>query len=330
MTDVPASSASPSSASPETHLPPAPIERSMGRTIFFGPNGLRAGWRLLIFLAIIFALFVVLGGVLRVLHIGGRNQAATGQLTPFSLSITEGTILLFTGIAALIMAKIERRKFSQYGLPFAGALGKNFWKGTIWGFLSVSGTLLTIFAFHGFRITGLAIHGTTILASTAAWSVTMLIVGLSEEFAFRGYPQFTLASGIGFWPAAFVFSALFGLAHTGNKGETIFGLLSVVVFGMLFCLFLLRTGNLWFAVGFHAGWDWGQTFLYGVPDSGLLSYHNLLNSSFSGPRWLTGGTVGPEASIFTPIALLVTAIIFSLRYREIRYRPLGTPTSLSN
>jgi hypothetical protein len=330
MTDDPVSSALPTRANAETNLRPAPVESSPAHNMFRGPNGQRAGWRLLIFFAIIFALFLVLGTVLRILHIDTMNQASAGQLTPVGLSITEGTILLFAAIAAFIMSKIERRRFSQYGLPLAGALGKNFWKGTVWGFLSVSGTLLTIFALHGFRITGFAIHGTAILASTAAWSVTMLIVGLSEEFAFRGYPQFTLASGIGFWPAAFVFSALFGAAHIGNKGETISGLLSVVVFGMLFCLFLRRTGNLWFAVGFHAGWDWGQTFFYGVPDSGLLPYHNLLNSSFTGPRWLTGGTVGPEASVFTPIALLIAAALFSWRYREVRWRGLGTPASLTD
>jgi hypothetical protein len=69
----------------------------------------------------------------------------------------------------------------------------------------------------------------------------------------------------------------------------------------------------------------GQTFFYGVSDSGLAPYHNLFNSSFSGPRWLTGGTVGPEASIFTPITLLIVAVAFSFVYREIRYQPLGIP-----
>jgi hypothetical protein len=67
--------------------------------------------------------------------------------------------------------------------------------------------------------------------------------------------------------------------------------------------------------------DWGQTF-YGVPDSGLLSYHSVFNSAFNGPRWLTGGTVGPEASIFTPIALLAVGLIFSRFCRENPYQEL--------
>jgi membrane protease YdiL (CAAX protease family) len=294
------------------------------RRIFLGPDGIRAGWRLVIFYAIIMALFAGLFGILALMHPGGRRaRSSVSQLTPSLLLITEGTIFVFTAVATSVMARIEHRRFSQYGLPLASLLGKAFWKGTAWGLLSISGTLLAIFALHGFHVTGLAIHGTTILASTAAWSITFLLVGMSEEFAFRGYPQFTLSSGIGFWPAAFLLSALFALAHQGNRGESAFGVTSVLFFGLLFCLFLRRTGNLWFPIGFHAGWDWGQTFLYGVPDSGLLPYHSLLKSSFSGPRWLTGGTVGPEGSIVTPIALLIAALIFDRLYRQARYRPEG-------
>jgi len=51
----------------------------------------------------------------------------------------------------------------------------------------------------------------------------------------------------------------------------------------------------------------------------LAAYHNPFNSEFSGARWLTGGTVGPEASIFTPIVLALVAVLFSRLYRENRY-----------
>jgi hypothetical protein len=93
----------------------------------------------------------------------------------------------------------------------------------------------------------------------------------------------------------------------------------VVLFGLLLCLFLQRTGNLWCAVGFHLGYDWGQMF-YGVPDSGIVPYQNMLNSTLSGPAWLTGGSVGPEASFLTPLALLIVAILFSRYYPETRYQ----------
>jgi hypothetical protein len=186
--------------------------------------------------------------------------------------------------------------------------------------------VLAIFAAHGVRFTSAAIHGTAILTAAAAWGLAFLLSGLAEEFLFRGYGQFTLTTGMGFWPSAFLLSGLFGLVHGTNGGETVLGDLSVVSFGLLLCLFLRRTGNLWCAVGFHLGYDWGQTFLYGVPNSGLLPSQNLLNASFSGPRWLTGGTVGPEASILCPIVLAIVAIVFTLKYRNACYRPLSAPS----
>lgn len=293
--------------------------------IFYGPNGIRAGWRVLIFLALVVVvtlIFMTPFVVMRALRGGAGPQVSVGigDLTPLGLGISEGSLFIIPSIAALIMARVERRKYGQYGLPARFAFRKDFWIGIVVGFLSISACLLGIFAFHGFHLTGQAIHGGTIASATAAWGLTFVIVGLAEEFAFRGYLQYTLTTGIGFWPSAILMSALFGLAHMGNPGETWFGLLSVVLFGLLFCLILRRTGNLWWAVGFHAGWDWGQTFFYGVPDSGIAPYHNLFGSAFDGSRWLTGGSVGPEASVFTPIVLALVAILFTRVYRENQYR----------
>lgn len=308
--EISTSLAAPAAAPPSRH------------TIFRGPNDIRPGWRISIFFALSAALMFVCFTALR-LFTGRGPQFTMSQLTPLGTGLTEGLILIFTAVPALIMARIERRSFGQYGLPARSAFRGDFWIGAIVGFVAISACLLAISALHGFRLTGMNIHGATIPSATAAWGVAFVIVGLAEEFSFRGYLQFTLTtSRMGFWAAAILMSLVFGMAHSGNPGETKFGLLSVVIFGLLFCLFLRRTGNLWWAVGFHAGWDWGQTFFYGVPDSGLPPYHNLLNCSFSGPAWLTGGSVGPEASIFTPIVLGVVAILFARVFRENRYQAI--------
>jgi membrane protease YdiL (CAAX protease family) len=293
--------------------------------MFRGPNGIRAGWRVAIFIALVLAVgltaAILIAGILRLGHSGNgvKFGPELSSLTPVGLGFTEGTLFFCTAIAALIMSRIERRKFSQYGLPLRHAFQKDFWIGTVVGFAAISTALLGIFAFHGFHLTGIATHGNTLITATAAWTLAFVMVGLAEEFSFRGYLQFTLTTGMGFWPSAILLSALFGLAHATNPGESKPGLLSVVLFGLLFCFFLRRRGNLWWAVGFHAGWDWGQTFFYGVADSGIPPYHNLFNSAFHGPNWLTGGTVGPEASIFTPIVLALVAIFFNRVYRENLY-----------
>jgi len=294
------------------------------KSLFVGPNGLRAGWRVLMFTAL---LAVLLGGFVLIRaggagafreHYRNQNQRQI-TITPVLMGGAEAITLLFLCVAAMVMGKLEHHKFGEYGLPLRLALRKDFWVGSLTGFFAISGTLLTIFLLHGFRVTGLALHGTAILSSLFGWAIAFLLVGLAEEFTFRGYIQYTLTSGIGFWPAAFLMSGLFGLGHFFNSHESARGSETVVLFGLLLCLFLRRTGNLWCAVGFHLGYDWGQMF-YGVPDSGIVPYHNLLNSTFSGPQWLTGGMVGPEASFLTPLALLVVAVLFSRYHPETRYQ----------
>ena len=150
---------------------------------------------------------------------------------------------------------------------------------------------------------------------------------LVEEYLVRGYLQYTLTRGLaglyewvfktrhsaalGFWTAAMMFSLLFGLGHSGNPGESPIGLLSAGLAGFVFCLSLWRTGSLWWAIGFHTSWDWGQSFLYGVADSGLMAQHHLLATHPVGKPILSGGATGPEGSIFI-IAVLAVAILIIL------------------
>jgi uncharacterized protein len=309
--------------------PQTPPAGSTTKRMFIGPNGLRAGWRLLIFMAI----FVAMSSVVRLIIKRFYPEALDPvQLTPARIIVPDLLVCFMLMAAAWIMSKIEGRNLSQYGLPKSQALGKNLWLGVLIGLLATSGTVLLIFVLHGVRFAsaatdGTATHASAILTAAAAWGLAFLLSGLAEEFLFRGYAQFTLTTGMGFWPSAFLLSGLFGLLHGTNGGENVLGDVSVVSFGLLLCLFLRRTGNLWCAVGFHLGYDWGQTFLYGVPNSGLLPSQSLLTASLSGPRWLTGGTVGPEASIFCPIVLAIVAILFSLKYRDARYQPLSAPSA---
>src|SRR5215469_2615739 len=143
---------------PPLSTPPALQRTSTLRKVFAGPNGIHAGWRLLIFYAIVFCLFVVLFGIFHVLHIGTKPRSSISQLTPSLVLITEGTILTFTVIAALIMARIEHRRFSEYGFRSGSVLGRDFGSGCLWGFISISVTLLAIFAMHGFHVIGLGIQ----------------------------------------------------------------------------------------------------------------------------------------------------------------------------
>ena len=124
---------------------------------------------------------------------------------------------------------------------------------------------------------------------------------------------------MGFWYSALILSGAFAAAHLGNSGENIFGILQVFVIGMVFCLTIRRTGSLWFAIGLHAAWDWAQTFFYGTPDSGLLGVGHYLNSTSSGPRWLSGGSAGPEGSALALAVILLAAGLIHLRFPDAKY-----------
>ncbi len=302
--------AAPSSL-PGDHGRSAPASR-----IFYGPAGLRAGWRMLIFLAICLALFSVAGTLLR---LAGYGASLRGGLNPVAVLLSEGIPLLLVFVAAWAMAKIENGSFATYGLPVQAALGARFWQGAVLGFAAISLLLGSMRLAGAFHVTGAALHGTQGWEYASLWAVVFVVVALFEEFFFRGYALFTLTTGIGFWPAAAVLSCAFGYVHHRNPGENWVGAFAAGLVGLLFCLLLRRSGNLWMPIGFHAAWDWGETYFYGVPDSGQMATGHLFNATFSGPEWLTGGTVGPEGSYFCIALLLLLCALFAVWLREPKY-----------
>ena len=228
-------------------------------------------------------------------------------------------LAFFVILATGIVARIEKRPLADYGAPPQQAFGKRFWEGTVWGFAMLSLILLLLRVSGHFQIDSVALTGRAVYSYAAAWGLTFLAVALSEEFAFRGYWLFSFARRLRFWPAALFISLVFAGAHLPNQGETALGIIQVAVTGLLFCLTIRRTGTLWFAVGFHAAWDWAETFFYGTPDSGLLGVGRFLNSSVHGPSWLTGGSAGPEGSILALLVLFLCALLIHFRFPNVLY-----------
>lgn len=222
-------------------------------------------------------------------------------------------------LPAFLMARIERRSFGEFGLPAKHAFGRNFWVGAVWGFVSLSVLMLVLRLAGVFSFGSLNLHNGRIYKFGLFYAVFFLITGIFEEFLLRGYSQWVLSKAMNFWPAAALLSVIFGALHGGNSGEEKVGLLAVVAIGFFFCLTLRRTGTLWWAVGFHMAWDWGESYLYSVPDSGTIVPRHLLNSSLTGPAWLTGGSVGPEGSYLIFALLAALWFLFSRAYPEVRY-----------
>ena len=282
-------------------------------TIFVGREGLRAGWRFLLYVGM-WRVFLVL---LRTLVPHFQPHGVRGIWQDL---IGELEFLASAFLPALVMGAIEKRSPGDYGLPWRNDFGKAFWVGMAWGIVAITVLVLAIGGLGDFSPGGLALHGGRILKFAVFWGGFFVIVGLFEEFLLRGYTQFTLTQGIGFWPAALLLSTFFAALHVGNPGETWMGLLAVAVIGLFFCLTLRRTGNLWFAVGFHASWDWGESYLYSVPDSGGMVTGHLMRSSFHGSAWLTGGSVGPEGSVLVFVVMALTWLAFDRAYPNVRYQ----------
>jgi uncharacterized protein len=225
----------------------------------------------------------------------------------------------FIWLATWIVARLEKRPMGDYGIPLAQAFGGRFWEGCVWGFTMLSAVLLMLWGSGHFRIDSVALSGSSMARYALAWGIAFVAVAISEEFAFRGYWLFVMAKRVRFWRAALFVSIIFAVAHLGNHGENVLGILQVFAIGMLFCLMIRRTGTLWFALGFHAAWDWAETFFYGTPDSGLLGDGRFLNSSVQGPNWLTGGSAGPEGSILGMLIIVLCALLIHLRFPRVVY-----------
>jgi membrane protease YdiL (CAAX protease family) len=275
--------------------------------LFLGPEGLRPGWSLFLYLGMGAVVFLLLSSFVRL--IPSRGAGALWQT--FFIYIV---LVISSLLPARVMGAVEKRPFGAYGLPWRGLFSRPFWLGLTWGIATLSVLMLLMRAAGAFSFGDFALHGARALRFAAFWGAYFLLVGFFEDFTFRGYTQFTLARGIGFWPAAVVLSFIFGAIHLQNPGEAWVGALCAGLIGLFFCFTLRRTGNLWFAVGMHASWDWGESYLYSVPDSGGMVTGHLLNSSFHGSRWLTGGSVGPEGSVLVFVVIAASWLLFDRVY----------------
>jgi uncharacterized protein len=288
-----------------------PASPSALRRVLYGPSELRAGWRLSIFLAMVIGLINASNLVVRrVLH--GADEVSLFLVR----EVIDFLIFLF---ASWIMGRIESRTIADYGLPWRKMFHAQFWQGAALGFASITGLLVAMRAAGVFYFGGIALHGADVWKWATIYGFVFILVALREEFRARGYGLFTLSAGIGFWPAAILSAAFFGYSHHGNSGEDWIGLFNAGAFGLLACFLLRRTGNLWMPIGVHMAFDWGETYFYGVADSGQVLPGHLLNSSSSGTAWLSGGTVGPEGSILCTLMLVVLWLICGAWLREVKY-----------
>jgi len=274
-----------------------------------------------------FLLFVIgaltVQGVLQWLVITGLHYKPARGWTAGDLLLSESIGVLALFAATLIAARLERRGTADYGLPLRAAFGKRWWEGMLWGALAPLAVFAMIGAAGGAYVDGLALHGAALARAAVVWLVVMILLGLFEELLFRGYPLAVLARGIGFWPAAIVLSIFFGALHYFTKPmENWVDAATVGLIGLFLCFSVLRTGDLWFAIGFHTAFDYVALNVLGAPNTGNegkpIADH-VLATHFTGPDWATGGPRGIEASAFMFIVLVALFAAMALGKRGTDY-----------
>jgi hypothetical protein len=217
--------------------------------------------------------------------------------------------------AMAIMGRIERRNFwSAYGFADARPIKKLLF-GFGGGLACLSLVVAAMYAGGYLVFDGRALQGLPTFGYGLIWFLDFMIVAIREEALFRGYLQATLTRGIGYWPAAMLLSLWFGAGHLQNAGENVPGIIGVMAHGLFYCLLLRLSGSLWLGIGFHATWNWAQSYLYGTPQSGHMMQGHLLVVHAQGNPLMSGGSAGPEASLLgLPVQVIgVLAFLWVVR-----------------
>lgn len=238
-------------------------------------------------------------------------------LSAGSIALGEFQNLLIALICTGAFALYERRRIDSYGLSVNRAFGLRTFEGAAAGVVMAGAVALGMIGLGGMQIKGLEATGSALLLGALAWLGANICVGVAEEFWFRSYIQQTLWKSIGIWPASMVIALVFAAEHYFFKtGENIWDVITLVSLSLLLSYSMLRTGTLWFAVGFHIAYDYMQLFVIGTPNGARIPVGRMLDVSFNGPPWLTGGALGTEASFLMYPAIALLWLYVWWRYRD--------------
>jgi hypothetical protein len=242
-------------------------------------------------------------------HLFGAGESAGGGLFVKTL------LFIFVLLVVVIIGALEHRTLGEYGLPLRKMFGKDFWAGALWGFGILTANIALMVLTRAYSFGKIVLPISQIVKYGVLWMAADFMVALSEEFVFRGYLQFTLTRGMGFWPASLVTSILFGLVHLDVSAPWQ-AITNIALLALFLCLALRRTGNLWFGIGSHMAFDWGLSFFYSCnPDA----HGHLSSPAMRGSPWFSGGLAGPEGNIFNVFLVAAGILLLSKVYPQVRY-----------
>ena len=286
-----------------------PQERSVLEQIFISPDRprLRAGWRLLIQIAIFLLLGVVVFITASFLGFDPRGGSLAFLLEQVF------NLIVYTGSVYIARRWLDRKSFESLGLKLnqqalidvLAGIGIAFVQ---MGFIYILMLRLNWLMFEGFAWEFDPIN--VVITGVLTFFVAFIFVGWNEELLLRGYHLQTIASGTNLFWGVIISSAVFGALHLDNPSATWVSTAGIFFAGIYLAYGYVRTKQLWLPIGLHIGWNFFEGVVFGFPVSGLDIYA-LTRIEVTGPEIWTGGPFGPEAGLIVlPSLLLGAALIY--------------------
>lgn len=153
--------------------------------------------------------------------------------------------------------------------------------------------------------------------------LSVFIQSTSEEIWCRGFLYERLHERYPLFIAVLINGILFGAMHLLNDGAGFISILSIVVCGISYSLVRWYTGSIWIVMGIHTGWNFTQAFLFGLPNSGLVSEVSVFHlESSTGINNLiydfTFGVEGGLPAIFTDFMLGVIVLVLAAKNNRLK------------
>ncbi|GAB2503404.1 type II CAAX endopeptidase family protein [Pseudoxanthomonas sangjuensis] len=192
----------------------------------------------------------------------------------------------------------------------------------LWGLLGA----LLLFCVVTLELWGAGAYRITGFGDSPLWTLfllTAVVPGVTEEIVTRGVLFRLVEEGLGTWIALAVSALLFGFGHAANPGASAWSSIAIAIeAGLLFGLLYHVTRSLWWCIGLHAGWNFVQGAVFGIPVSGI-AVDGLVDAQLQGPDWLDGGGFGAEASALTVLTCSIVTLL--LLRRMLRERSVIAP-----
>ncbi len=229
-----------------------------------------------------------------------------GPLHPFSLAGSLAT-LIATVAAVWVSQRVARSQpLTNLGLRYYKELPTDALLGLLLGPIAFALVFLLENLFgYMLGITGPVFNWLSLLQAF----VIYLAIAISEELVVRGFFLQTINQVWGGAAAIVTTSLFWGLAHLLNPHANLFGVLNIVVAGLLFAYAYNITGHLWLPILLHFSWSFAQGAIFGFPVVGYPPTDPIYQTFVSGSPEMTGGLFGPEGGILSLLAVLLSGLI---------------------